>query len=166
LKEKDDFCDALRPTLPLLTIIDKYKSFDKVTAIYKGDDIGLCHISYTTMQRALRYVSNLSLMEYCELGKKFQKYYHGIIPIAGTEDIVSRIYLNIYYIHRGNEEAVDEAILELKKDMTIATKNQLKRLNLICKNDAFLNAYILTNLVTDVLYDNKDTVLRGQLKRS
>ena len=51
----------------------------------------------TTMQRALRYISNLSLMEYCRLGRKFQKYYKGIIPIAGTEEIVNRMYLNIEF---------------------------------------------------------------------
>ena len=165
-KEKDDFCDALRPILPLLNVIDEYKSFDKVTAIYKGDDIGLCHIMNTTMQRALRYISNLSLMEYCRLGKKFHKYYHGIIPIAGTEEIVNRMYLNIYYIHRGNEQAIEEIISQLKQEMTIAIKNQLKRLRLISKNDAFLNAFVLTHLVADVLHDNKDTALREQFKKS
>ncbi|MBW1896390.1 MAG: hypothetical protein JRI47_04975 [Deltaproteobacteria bacterium] len=47
----------------------------------------------------------------------------------------------------------------------MTTENQMRRLRLICKNDAFLNAFILTHLVTDVLYDNKDKKLREQLER-
>ena len=165
LKDKDDFCDALRPTLPLLSIIDKYKSFDEVTAIYKEDDIGLCHVTQTTMQRAIRYISNLSLMEHCRRGRRYHKYFHGIIPIEGTEDIVNRLYLNIYWIHRGDEEAIDNLISQFKEDMTMATKNQMKRLRLICKNDSFLNAFVLTHLVTDLLYDYKDSKLRDKLTR-
>ena len=52
LKGKKDLCDALRPILPLLDVVDNYNSFDRTTAIYKGDDENLFHSSYTTMQRA------------------------------------------------------------------------------------------------------------------
>ena len=165
LKEEGDFCDALRPILPLLDIIDKYNSFDEVTAIYKGEDTEVCHVAYTTMQRALRYISNLSLMEYCRSGKRFYKYFNGIIPIAGIEEIVNRLYLNIYWIHKGHEADIDKLISQLRNDMDIATHNQLRRLRLICKNDAFLNAFVLTHMIPDVLYESKDKSLREQLER-
>jgi len=165
LKETGNFCDALRPTLPLLTVMDNYNSFDEATAIYKGDEKGLYHVSHTTMQRALRYISNLSLMEYCQVGRKYRKYYYGIIPVMETEQIANSLYLNVYWIHRGDEEAIDKLISRMNKEITMTTENQMRRLRLICKNDAFLNAFILTHLVTDVLYDNKDKKLREQLER-
>jgi hypothetical protein len=166
LKGTENFCDALRPTLPLLTVIDNYNSFDEVTAIYKGDEKGLYHVSHTTMQRALTYISNLSLMEYCQVGRKYRKYFYGIIPVMDTEQIANSLYLNMYWIHRADEEAIDQLISQMNKEITMTTENQMRRLRLICKNDAFLNAYVLTHLVTDVLFDYKDQKLREQLERS
>jgi hypothetical protein len=165
LKGTETFCDALRPILPLLSVIDHYNSFDEVTAIYTGEEKRLYHVSHTTMQRALRDISNLSLMEYCQVGRKYQKYYYGIIPVMETEQIANSLYLNIYWIHRGDEEAIDKLIAQMSKEITMTTKNQMRRLRLICKNDAFLNAFILTHLVTDVLFENRDNKLREQLEK-
>jgi hypothetical protein len=164
LKGTETFCDALRPILPLLSVIDDYHSFDKVTAIYTGDEKGLYHVSDTTMQRALRDISNLSLMEYCQVGRKYHKYYYGIIPVMETEQIANSLYLNMYWIHRGDEQKIDKLIFQMNKEITMTTENQMRRLRLICKSDAFLNAFILTHLVTDVLFENKDTKLREQLE--
>ena len=164
LKGRRDLCDALRPTLPLLDVMDKYNSFDEVTAVYKGDEKGLCHVSYTSMQRALRYISNLSLMGYCQVGRKYWKYFSGTIPVMGTEEIANRVYLNIYWIHKGDKERVDQVISKLNSEIIITTQNQMERLRLICKNDALLNAFVLTHMTTDVLYENKDTKLRELLE--
>ena len=166
LKGDHHICDALRPILPLLETLDKHNSFDEVTAVYKWDDHGLYHVSHTTMQRALRYISNLSLMEYCRTGIKFHKYFNGTIPISGTDEMVNRIYLNIYWIHQGDQETIDRVINELKKDMTMAVENQVRRLRLISKNDAFLNAFVLTHMITEVLHENRDRKLKEQLKKS
>lgn len=165
LKGRKDLCDAIRPTLPLLDIVDKYNSFDEVTAIYKGDEKGLCHVSYTSMQRALTYISNMSLMGYCQVGRKYWKYFSGIIPVMGTEEIANRVYLNMYWIHKGDKETVDQVISRLNSEIIITTQNQMERLRLICKNDALLNAFVLTHMTTDVLYENKDTKL-GELLES
>jgi len=164
LKGTDDFCDALRPILPLLDVADKYNSFDEVTAIYKGDEEGLCHVSHTTMQRAFTYISNLSLIGYCQVGRKYRKYFSGIVPIMETQEIANRLYLNMYWIHEGNRETVDQLVSKLNEEVTITTRNQMNRLRLICKNDAFLNAFVLTHLVTDVLFEYKDTKLRKRLE--
>ena len=165
LKGAEDFCDALRPTLPLLTAIDKYNSFDEVTAIYKGDERGLYHVSHTTMQRALTYISYFSLMEYCQVGRKYQKYFYGITPVMETEQIANSLYLNMYWIHGGDEEKIDKLISQMNKEITMTTDNQMRRLRLICENDAFLNAYVLTHLVTEVLFDYKDKKLKEELDR-
>lgn len=165
LKGKDDFCDALRPVQPLLDVIDNYNSFDNVMALYKGDEEDLYHVSNTTLQRALRYMSSLSLMTYCRIGRQYRKYYTGIIPIMKTDEVVNRLYLNIYWIHGGDETAVQGVITKMKKDITITTQNQLKRLRLICQNDAFLNAFVLTHLVTDLLDEFKDRKLKEALRQ-
>jgi len=159
LKGREDFCDALRPILPLLDVVDKYNSFEEVTAVYKGDEKGLCHVSHTTMQRALSYISNLSLMGYCQVGRKYWKYFSGIIPIMRTEEIANRLYLNMYWIHKGNRDSVDQLISKLNAEISITTRNQMERLRLVSQNDAFLNAFVLTHMITDVLYENKDTKL-------
>lgn len=164
LKGDKAFCDALRPTLPLLEIVDKYHSFDQVTAIYKGEDTELCHVSYTTMQRALRYISNLSLMAYCQIGRKYWKYFIGIIPIMDTQETANRLYLNIYWANEGNKEAVDQIISRMSKEITITSQNKAARLRLICDNDAFLNAFVLTHMLTDILFENKDRNLKELLE--
>lgn len=164
LKGSKDLCDALRPTLPLLDIVDKYNSFDEVTAIYKGDDEEVCHVSYTTMQRALRYISNLSLMAYCQVGRKYWKYFIGIIPIMDTQETANRLYLNIFWAHGGNQEAVDQVISRMSREITITSQNKAARLRLMCDNDAFLNAFVLTHMLTDILFENKDRKLKESLE--
>ncbi|MBW1743181.1 MAG: hypothetical protein JRJ47_07085 [Deltaproteobacteria bacterium] len=166
LKESKDLCDALRPTLSLLDILDKYNSFDEVTAIYKGDNEELYHVSRTTMQRALRYISSLSLMAYCQVGRKYWKYFIGIIPIMDTQETANRLYLNMFWVHEGNKEAVDQIISRMSKEITITSQNQAERLRLICDNDAFLNAFVLTHMLTDILFENKDRKLRELLEKS
>jgi hypothetical protein len=165
LKGSKDICDALRPTLPLLDVVDKYNSFDQVTAIYKENDEELCHVSYTTMQRALRYISNLSLMAYCQVGRRYWKYFIGIIPIMDTQETANRLYLNMYLAHEGNKEAVDQIISRMSKEITITSQNQATRLRMICDNDAFLNAFVLTHMLTDILFENKDRKLRESLEK-
>ncbi len=162
LKKKDDLCDALRPILPLFESIDKFNSYDDVTAVYKGDENSLYHVSRTSMQRALRYISNLSLMTYCRVGRKYRKYFMGINPVEETEAIANRLYLNIFWHHAGDTGTINKIIKTMNQKITTTTHNQLNRLRLICKNDAFINAFILSHMVTDMLYDYKDAKLKEQ----
>jgi hypothetical protein len=164
LKKKKDFCDALRPILPLLEVVDNYRSFDEVVAVYKGEEKELCHLSFTTMQRALRYITTLSLMAYCQVGRKYWKYFAGIIPIMGVGEIINRVYLNMYWIHKGNKDSIDQVISKMNSEITITTRNQAERLLLICKNDAFINAFVLTHLITEELYEYKDANLMEQVE--
>lgn len=164
LKKKEDLCDALRPILPLLDVMDNYHSFDKVIAVYRGDDKTLYHVSSTTMQRMLQYITTLSLIRYCQVGRKYWKYFSGIIPVMETHEIVNRIYLNMYWIHNGDTERVHQIISKLNSEITITTRNQMERLQLISKKDAFLNAFVLTHMITDILEMYKDTKLMEQLE--
>ncbi len=149
-KEQKDICDAIRPVLPFLEDVDKYLSFDKVTAVFKGKGEVL-HVVNTDMQQALKYVSILSLVYYHALGGKYWKYYYGIIPIMRPKEIAGRIFLNMYYMHKGDKEEITDLIEEFREQMRVASQNQVKRIGLISKNDAFLNAFVSSQVVTEIL---------------
>jgi hypothetical protein len=157
LRGKDQFCDAIRPILPFLDILDRYVSFNEVIAIYRDDNGKLLHVADTVMQDALRYVSLLSLMRYCRIGRQYWRYYFGIIPLRGAREAAIRIYLNMYWLHKGNEEQIHNAISSFTEQLKITSRNQVQRMNLVCKNDVFMNAFVNTQVVTEFLsMDIKD----------
>jgi len=158
-RNTQDICDSIRPVLPFLDIVDKHVSFDKVVAVFKEKQDGLLHVKETTMQQALQYVSILSLLRYNLILKKYWKYYYGIIPLVGGEEVASRVYLNMYWLHRGNQEEINKVITRFREELKISSENQVKRLNLVCKNDAFMNAFVKTQLVTEFLTMNIDNIL-------
>jgi len=160
---EDELCSAMEPVIPLLKDIDKYVSFDHVTAVYKGYDESL-HVAFTTMQAALRYISALSLIRYCQAGRKYLKYFHGLHALMGGEEIASRIYLNIYWFHEGKKEEIDKAISEFYEYLLMTSKDQVERLNRVCKNDAFINAFVSTQMATEFLQMGIDKMLAESVK--
>lgn len=150
-KNKEDICDSIRPMLPFLDIVDQYISYDKIIAVYKGSEDKLVHVKATTMQDALKYVSILSLLRYNLVLQKYWRYYYGIIPIMGGREVAIRVYLNMYWLHKGNPEEIKEMIKRFGEELRVSSTNQVKRLNLVCKNDAFVNAFVNTQLVTQFL---------------
>jgi len=72
------FCVALRPVLPFLEDIDKYMSYEKVTAVYRAADQNILTIAKTDLQSALTYVSIISLIFYCKNNEKYKEYFYGI----------------------------------------------------------------------------------------
>jgi hypothetical protein len=105
------------------------------------------------MQEALKYLSIISLFDYCEIGKLYKKYYYGIIPLCDSKTIAKKIYLNMFFINSQrykssmalndfydkNKEFIEEFISKI----TIISENQIKRIQLVCNSDAFINAYCL-----------------------
>jgi hypothetical protein len=150
-KNEEDICDSIRPMLPFLDIVDKYVSYDRVIAVYKGNEDKLVHVRATSMQDALKYVSILSLLRYNLVLQKYWKYYYGIIPIMGGREVATRVYLNMYWLHKGNLEEIKGLIKRFGEELRVSSTNQVKRLNLVCKNDAFVNAFVNTQLVTQIL---------------
>lgn len=151
LKGRDDLCDALRPILPLLDIVDRYMSYDKVTAVYKGDEKQLLHTAATTIQGALKYLSIISLTQYCQVGRKYWKYYAGIMPLTGVEEASLQMYLNIYWNLKGNREEIDRLIARFIGEIRVTSENQVKRLTMICKKDAFVNAFVNAQIALEFL---------------
>jgi len=160
-KNKEDICDSIRPVLPFLDIIDKYVSYDKVIAVYKGNEDKLVHVRATTMQDALKYVSILSLLRYNLVLQKYWKYYYGIIPIMGGREVATRVYLNMYWLHKGNLGEIKEMIKRFGEELKVSSTNQVRRLNLVCKNDAFMNAFVNTQLVTQFLINIEDILTKS-----
>jgi hypothetical protein len=144
-------CNAIRPILPLLESLDKFVSYDKIFAIYKGEQNDLLHTADTDMQQALRYIAILNLIHYCQNGQKYKKYFHGIMPLQELQEIAIRFYLNIYWLHNGDEKAITDFTAKFKEELTITSKNQIKRINLICKNDALKNAIVNTQIIPEFL---------------
>ncbi|MDD4179725.1 MAG: hypothetical protein PHH14_06755 [Candidatus Margulisbacteria bacterium] len=153
LKE-NSLCDALRPVLPLLDKTDKYVSYDKVIAVYKRDISKLFYACDTTMQEALKFISILSLMQYCQIGRTYWKYYFGIVPLMSGDEMARRMYKNIFFLTKGNAVETDKIITSFKGQIKITSTNQVKRLSLICKNDAFMNAFVNTQVVSELLSMN------------
>ncbi|MEW6417752.1 MAG: hypothetical protein AB1480_06485 [Nitrospirota bacterium] len=163
-KGSEGFCYALRPVIPFLEDIDRYLSYDKVTAVYVDED-AVVHTAYTTMQDALQYLSILSMTHYCRTGRKYRKYYVGVVPVSGTMQMVERMYLNMYWLHRGDPEQIQTIIGRLRDEITETSAAQVKRLTLICKNDAFVNAFYNTQVATEILSTDMEEMLKEKFSR-
>jgi hypothetical protein len=168
-KNQEDICDAIRPVLPFLDKIDKYVSFDEVIAVYRSDQGGLLHVKKTTMQRALQYVSLLSLLRYNMVLRQYWKYYYGVIPLMAGKEVACRIYINMYWQHKGNKEELDKVIAQFREELRVSSENQVKRMNLVCKNDVFMNAFVNTQVVSEFLVTNiEDAIAKsvGEFEKS
>lgn len=153
-------CHAIRPILAFWENIDEHLSYTQVTAVYRGSSPNEVMIAETTMQRALQYLSIMSLMYYCETGKKYWKYFYGVHPLMSTEDVVIRVYMNMFWMCEGNIEKTRALITKFHDEITTTTRCQLGRIRLFCKHDAFLNALVLTQLASEFLAMNAEDVIR------
>jgi hypothetical protein len=108
-------CDAIRPVLPFLATLDKYVSFDEVTAVYKGYRADLLRFSETNMQNALVYLSTLSLIHYCQVAVQYRKYFYGVNPLMNAKQSSARIYLNIFWDKGGDCSQVNALYYRLRR---------------------------------------------------
>jgi hypothetical protein len=158
-KDRAKFCHALPATPAFLEELKGFKSFDNVDAIYRGREQGLVLVPKTTMQEALQFVVIFSLMYYCEVGKQCWKYFLGIHPLLGPKEMISRIYLNIHWDCRGDKQKADEVLRFFGNEITCTCRCQVKRLGLICKDDALTNAFVNTQAQIEWPAMTKDALL-------
>jgi len=150
LNKTGGLCDAIRPVFSFIEALDRYVSFQPVTIVYKdGNDV--LYTRTTMMQEALRYLSVLSMVYYCQVGRTYWKYFLGIMPYMTASEIAERLYLNFLFLNNGNKKASDDTITKFKKDITFVTRNQVRRMNLVCKNDAFMNAFVNAQIITELM---------------
>jgi hypothetical protein len=147
------FCSAMKPLLPFLEKIDRFNSYDKVIAVYVKKE-GLEYVSETNMQRALQYVTNMAIFEYCEDAKQYHIYFQGIEPLMDMSEAVSLLFLNIYWLNKGDRNKVISKINDMRHAVTVTSKSCVNRLNLMCKSDAFVNAYVRTHMLAEMLHIN------------
>lgn len=152
----EKICDALRPILPLLDHLERFDSTDPVQVVYLGAEPGVSTVAHTTMPTALSYVSLMSLIHYCQAGRKYRRYYLGITPLFSPAAVANRLYLNIYWLHRGDPVEVKRVTEEFGRRMLSLSQNQVKRLNLICQNDVFKNAFVNAHVATALLSMNME----------
>ena len=77
----------------------------------------------------------------------------------GMEQTLSRLFLNIYWLNGGDAKKVHTAIEEIRHAVTVTSKNCVERLNLMCKSDAFINAYVKTHILSEMLGVNIEDTL-------
>jgi hypothetical protein len=163
-------CHAIPTVFPFLEDMDRFLSIHEVLALYRSEpemkgEPGEVHLAQTTVQRALQYVSILSLMCYCEVGRLYFKYFSGVIPIMNPLAIVERVYLNLFWDLRGNPQAIKAMIAKMRKDIDVTMACQIARLHLFCKSDAFLNAFITTHILTQFLEGDMDQFVRERFEK-
>ncbi len=156
-----DTCHAIRPILAVFECVDAYSSHAPVTAAYcdAHGDRRLTITTETTLQRALQYVSLLSVLYHCELGKTYWPYFEGVHPLMSVEDMVIRVYLNMFWACGGDRAGVKGLVERFHREITITTCCQMARLRLICHSDALLNALILTQIASEFLIDNIEELI-------
>jgi hypothetical protein len=150
-KETAKFCHALPATMAFFEELKDFNSFDRVGAVYKGSSNALVLVPNITMQEALQYVAIYSLICYCEVGKNYWKYFLGIQPLMGPEEMLNRILLNVYRDCRGNQKKLDEVLRSFGSEITCTCQCQVERLRLVCKNDALINAFARTQAQIEFL---------------
>lgn len=149
-RDTAEVCHAIMVVFPFLEDLDRHMSYDRVTAVYRGPDSPLLHVEETTLQRALNFLTMLSLLEYCEQGQLFAEYFRDVTPLMPTEQIARQVFLSLYLKHRGDAKAVREVIGRMQASLHVTTECQVKRIRLICRNDALANAFV--NLHTAVTW--------------
>lgn len=149
------FCHALPATLAFFEELKGFNSYDKVGAVYKGNEQTLVLVPNTTMQEALQFVALFSLMYYCEVGREYWKYFAGIQPLMDPEEMLTRIHLNIYRDCKGDERKIDEVLRRFGKEIACTCECQVDRLRLICKDDALMNAFARTQAQIELLVMTK-----------
>lgn len=144
-------CHAIMPTIPFFDDIDRYMSYDEVTAVYRENESETIIISETKMSEALKFIAILGLTDYCEVGHKYLKYFDGVNPMMPADEIGKAVFKNILFELHGHIERMQQAIHVMSDELLHTAKCQVARLNLICKRDAFVNAYVNTDLITSFL---------------
>jgi hypothetical protein len=158
-----DTCHAIRPVMAVWESFDKHVSHDRVTAVYRAAGSDSVIAAETTMQRALQYVSVLSLLYYCDVGKQYWRCFHGIHPLMRTEELVARLYLNMFWTCGGDLGKTRELAQRFHDDVSTTTSCQMARIRLFCHTDSFLNALVLTQIASELLICDVEEIVDQQL---
>lgn len=152
-------CHALMTTLPFFDDIDRYVSYDRVTAVYRDSEEETLIVRETTMANALQFVTILSLTSYCEVGKAYEPFFKGVNPLTPLNRIGRAVFQNIYLAEKGNIEQTQKRITKMSQELLHVAQCQTKRLRLISNRDAFVNAFVNTELITHFVSNELDALI-------
>jgi len=147
MRDSAEICHAIMPTLPFFDDIDRYMSYDMVTAVYREGRDEMFTVCNARMSDALQFVTILSLISYCELGQEYGAYFEGINPLMPVDKIAKAVFLNIYLKSKGDIECIKDIITKMADNILHTARCQTARLNLISRRDAFINAFVNTDLI-------------------
>ncbi len=160
-RETAQICHAIMTTLPFFDEIDRYMSYDRVTAVFRETETDSLTIKDTTMQGALQYISILSLVHYCEVGRKYSAFFEGVNPLMSQGRIADAVFRNMYLACEGDLPILADTLCTMQEELLETTKCQVKRLQLISKRDAFLNAFIATETTTELMLMQLERMVSG-----
>ena len=152
-RDRAIICHAIKPVLPFIRDVDHCMSYERVTAVYREVDSEMLSVVETSMQDALRFVCLISLMQYCEVGRKYARYFAGVNPLLPASDIAAAVYRNLFVEAAGNQTEIAATIETMSKELLHTTRCQAERVRLVCKQDAFVNAYVATYTVVQLLFE-------------
>ena len=150
-RNRAGFCHALPATLAFLDDLSEFRSYDKVGAVYRDSDRTLVCVPETTMQEALQFVAILSLIHHCEVGREYRRFLRGIHPLMDPTELTARVHLNIYWDCKGDRARISETMLRFSNELTCTCRCQVQRLQLVCKHDALVNAFVNTQAQIECL---------------
>jgi hypothetical protein len=153
------FCHALPATLAFMEELRGFNSYARVGAVYRGAAAGLVWVPDTTMHEALQFVALLSLMYYCELGRKYWKFFLGIHPLLSPTEMMARIHLNIYWDCKGDQQLAEKVTEAFANEITCTCRCQVKRLGLVCSDDALITAFVRVQSQIEYLAIGKSAAL-------
>ena len=151
------FCIALRPILPYLNSVDQYMSYDRVTAVFSAGGTGEVSVSETSTQQALKYVAILSLIFYCEMGERYRGYFADVNPLMSPDEISTILHRNIRRRKADHPADLTQEMATFEKEVMESAQCLTKRLRLICRNDAFINAFSNAQLALQMLLLHNET---------
>lgn len=163
MRDTAEICHSIMTALPFMDEIDRYMSYDRVTAVFREENGAILHVIETTMQEALKYVSILGVTHYCEVGKKYGQYFHGVDPLMEPPELAAAVYRNIFFVARGDMQRVEQIVRTMQDEIIHTVKCQTRRLRLISKRDAFLNAFVAAHTTTEFLFMELRHRLREEL---
>ena len=160
------FCHALPATLAFSDELRDFRSYDRVSAVYRDQERALVCVPETTMQEALQFVAILSLIHYCEVGRKYARFLHGVHPLMAPAELMARVHLNIYWDCKGDRDRIASTLKSFSDEITCTCRCQVSRLQLICKRDALVNAFVNTQAQIECLALTESGLLDELLEES
>ena len=149
-KNNTTLCSAFKTILPIINAVDNYNSCEKVTAMYKktNDETQVIQMK---LQDALIHVALISILKLCDFGSKYNLIFNKISPLTNALEILKTLYFNISSLVKGDNKKIVKYIKQLKNDFTQVINNQIKRLQLVCKQDSMLNAFFEVQVISFLL---------------